>query len=135
MGFPINGGLRHDLLQGVGCSTNCLEHHRSIYSASRFIEPVATSLQFKVHPLSSSPRASQHGLDKPLLFSQMSLGKFGDTWPMAGECFGKAWGMGDLGKAWECSKEARGRLGDLGGFGECSQDALRSLGGAYELVP
>ena len=54
---------------------------------------------------------------------------------MAGECFGKAWGMGDLGKAWECSKEARGRLGDLGGFGECSQDALRRLGGTYELVP
>ena len=54
---------------------------------------------------------------------------------MAGECFGKAWGMGDLGNAWECSKEARGRLGGLGGFGECSQDALRSLGGAYELVP
>ena len=63
------------------------------------------------------------------------VGRVGKTWSLAGECFGKAWGMGDLGNAWECSKEARGRLGGLGGFGECSQDALRSLGGAYELVP
>ena len=44
-------------------------------------------------------------------------------------------GHGGLGECLECSKEARGRLGGLGGFGECSQDALRSLGGAYELVP
>ena len=79
VGFPINGGLRHDLLQGVGFSTNCLEQRRSIYSASSFIEPVATSLQINVHPLSSSPRASQRGLDKLLLFSPMSLGKFGET--------------------------------------------------------
>ena len=63
------------------------------------------------------------------------MGRVGKTWSMAGECLGGAWGMGDLGNAWECSREARGRLGGLGGFSKCSQDALTSLGGAYELVP
>ena len=45
-------------LQGVGIFLNCLEQGRTIYSASGFIEPVATSLHTNVHPLSSSPRAS-----------------------------------------------------------------------------
>ena len=63
------------------------------------------------------------------------MGWIEEAWSMAGECFGEAWGMRDLGNAWECSREARGQIGGLGGFGECSQDALRSLGGAYELVP
>ena len=62
---------------GVGFFLNCLEQGRSIYSASGFIEPVATSLQINVHPLSSSPRASQRGLERLLLFSPISLGKFG----------------------------------------------------------
>ena len=140
-GFPITGGLRHDLLQGVGFSTNCLEQRRSIYSASSFIEPVATSLHINVHPLSSSPRASQRGLERLLLFSQTTSGRFErrgenwETWSMAGTYFGEAWGMEALESAWECSREARGRLGGLGGFSKCSQDALTSLGGAYELVP
>ncbi len=54
---------------------------------------------------------------------------------MAQKCLGEAWGIGDLGNAWESSRETQGQIGDLRGFGECSQDALTSLGGAYELVP
>ena len=135
VGFPINGGLRHDLLQGVGFSTNCLEQRRSIYSASSFIEPVATSLHINAHPLSSSPRASQRGLERLLLFSQTPSGRFErrgenwETWSRAGTYFGEAWGMEALENAWECSREARGRLRGLGGFSNCSQDALTSLGG------
>ena len=63
------------------------------------------------------------------------MGKVGETWSMAQKCLGEAWGIGDLGNAWESSRETQGQIGDLRGFGECSQDALTSLGGAYELVP
>ena len=104
-GFPITGGLRHDLLQGVGFSTNCLEQRRSIYSASSFIEPVATSLQINVRPFSSSPRASQRGLEKLLLFSPISLGKFGRR--------GESWK--DLVIGWGMLWESLGH----GGLGEC----------------
>ncbi len=48
---------------------------------------------------------------------------------MAGAYFGEAWGMEALENAWECSREARGRLGGLEGFDECSQNSSRSLGG------
>ena len=64
-------------LHGVGNFLNCLEQGRSIYSASGFIEPVATSLQNNIHRLSSSPRASQGSLERLLLFSPISLGKLG----------------------------------------------------------
>ena len=54
-----------------------------------------------------------------------------NDWRMLGESLGQG-GLGEcLEKLWGGS----GRLGGLEGFGECSQDALRSLGGAYELVP
>ena len=55
------------------------KQRRSIYSASSFIEPVATSLQRNIHPLTSSPRASQGGMERLLLFSPISLRQFGDT--------------------------------------------------------
>ena len=54
---------------------------------------------------------------------------------MAQKCLGEAWGIGDLGNAWESSRETQGQIGGLRGFGKCSQDALTSLGRAYELVP
>ena len=63
--------------EGVGNLLNCLEQGRSMYSASGFIEPVAISLQRNIHRLSSSPRASQGSLERLLLFSPISLGKFG----------------------------------------------------------
>ena len=44
--------------EGVGNLLNCLEQGRSMYSASGFIEPVATPLHTNVQPLSSSPRGS-----------------------------------------------------------------------------
>ena len=102
-------------VQGVYDFLICLEQGRSIYSASGFIEPVATSLQNNVHPLSSSPRASQGGLERLLLFSPISLGKFGRRGVSWGDLV-NGWGMlwGSLGAwgTWGMLGNALGRLGD-----------------------
>ena len=90
--------------QGVGFVKNCLEQGRNIYSASGFIEPVATSLRNNIYRWSLSARASQGGLTSLLLFSPISLrslggiGWIGEAWSMAGECFGEARGHGGLGE-------------------------------------
>ena len=52
------------------------KQRRSIYSASSFIEPVATSLQRHINPLTSSPRANQGIMERLLLFPPIYLRQF-----------------------------------------------------------